>query len=404
MILSNPARMQKRLQTIAGFTEIPGQITRRTYSNAWVDALRYLKNEMETAGMTVRLDSFGNLIGRLEAPESRQKPVAFGSHIDTVVNGGAYDGVAGIVAGMELVSMLHESGKAPKATVEVIATADEEGIICQKGYFGARFMTGDMPLEEVRSYKNPEGKSVEELRRECGLFENVPLGRDIGWAKNYYSRYIEVHVEQGGRLDKSGTAVGIVKGVVGIGRLFFRVVGEANHAGSTAMDERKDALAAAADLILFARKLGQRYAPDAVVTVGRLTHTPNLHNVISGQAALIIDYRSTDDSTSAAVRDALLQHAKEIQSSFGVEISCTKEIYTPVCLFSEPLLNDLRTLPYKNVTEMFSWAGHDAKAFVKVADTAMLFIPSKGGISHSSREYTDISFFEQVCNQLIRLI
>ncbi|MBP2650604.1 MAG: N-carbamoyl-L-amino acid hydrolase [Firmicutes bacterium] len=404
MVKSNPERMQKWLRTIASFTEEPGKITRPTYSQAWVDSIEYLREIMDELDMQVRMDTFGNLIGRYDPMASREKPIAIGSHIDSVYNAGAYDGVAGIVVGLELIAMMHENGLCPKYPVEVLATADEEGLICQKGYFGARFMTGDMSIDEMLSYKNAAGKNIETLRKESGIFEGVPFGTDLGWAKDYYSKYLEVHVEQGDVLETAGYDIGIVQGIVGIGRLFFNFAGAADHAGPTVMNGRRDALVAAADLIQKTWELGQANSGEAVTTVGRLSNYPNLHNVISGMASLVVDFRATDDALALALAKQIKEYAVSLREKYGVEVQLVNEIYTPVKFFSEELLYSLRAIELPNSMELFSWAGHDAKAFAQIIDSAMIFMPSIGGKSHSPEEYTKIESFSLACDNLINLL
>jgi allantoate deiminase len=403
VIKANPVRIETRLRTIAGFTAETGRITRPTYSQAWVEAVTYLRSEMEAMDMKVRMDTFGNLIGCYNPANSNEKPVAIGSHIDSVANAGAYDGVAGVVVGLELVSMLHENHVVPPFPVEVLATAEEEGLVCQKGYFGARFMTGDMSVDEMLAYKNADGKNLEVLRAESGLFAGRPFGTDSGWARNYYSRFMEVHVEQGAVLASQGCDVGIVRGIVGIGRLFFEFQGEADHAGPTVMKDRRDAMVAAADLILKVWEIGQAHSGRAVTTVGRIANYPNIHNVISGQAALVVDFRSEDDGLARRLAGEIKEYAMSLQEKYGLEVRLDKEIYTPVQQFSEKLLDCYRALQIPNSMELYSWAGHDAKAFAQVTDTAMIFMPSIGGKSHCPEEYTKVESFELVCDNLIRL-
>lgn len=396
-------RMQRRIDMIAGFTSEKGKITRLTFSKAWVDAVRYLQKEMESMGMTVRMDSFGNLIGNFNPGKSEEKPIGIGSHIDSVVNAGAYDGVAGIVVGLELVNMMYDAGITPKVPIEVLATADEEGTICQKGYFGGRFMTGNMTVEEYLSFRNIDGKNITDLQQECGLFQNTEFGCDNGWAKGYYSRFYEVHVEQGGVLEAEGKDIGIVKGVVGIGRLFIDFYGESDHAGPTVMKGRKDAMVAAADFILKAWEVGQKNSGKAVTTVARIQNSPNIHNVISGKTSIVLDYRSEDDDLAEEIKDTMKEYAYSMKEKYGVNVKITQEIYTPVKLFSQKLVQELRDLHMHNSMELFSWAGHDAKAFSEIVDTCMVFMPSIGGKSHCPEEYTDIKSFEQVCDQIIKL-
>ena len=401
---SNLMRMENRIKTIAGFTEEKHKITRRTYSKAWVDAITYVKKEMESIGMQVRMDSFGNVIGSYNPGCSKKKPIGIGSHIDSVQNAGAYDGVAGIVIGLELVSMLHENGIIPDMPIEVLATADEEGAICQKGYFGARFMAGNMDLDELLTYRDTNGKNVTDLRKDCGIFDQIPFGNDIGWAKGYYKNFFEVHVEQGGVLDGSHFDIGIVKGVVGIGRLFIDFLGESDHAGPTEMKSRHDSMVAASDFILKAWETGQAQNGKIVTTVGRIHNYPNIHNVIAGKTSVVLDYRSDDDDTAYSVAKEMKDYALQLIKKYGVGVEISKEIYTPVKLFSPCMVDALRELQIPNSTELYSWAGHDAKMFAEITDTAMVFMPSVGGKSHCPEEYTDIRSFELVCDHMIRLL
>lgn len=400
---SNPERMQKRLDTIASFTEEPGRITRRTYSQAWVQAVDYVKKEMEDLGMTTRMDSFGNLIGNYNPGNSSEKPVAIGSHIDSVINAGKYDGVTGIVVGLEIVSMLHENNILPKVPIEVIATAEEEGAVCQKGYFGGRFMTGDMTIPEYLSFRNIDGKNLEDLRKESGVFEGVPFGEDNGWAKGYYQRYYEVHVEQGATLYNSGKQIGVVLGVVGIGRIFVDFFGESDHAGPTMMDIRKDSMVAASDFTLKAWEVGQKLTGKAVTTVGRIQNYPNMHNVIPGKTSLVLDYRSSDDGIAADIHDEMKAYALSMKEKYGVGVEITQEIYTPVKLFAKSVVDDLRGMNFPDSMELYSWAGHDAKAYANITDTGMLFLPSVNGKSHCPQEYTDIKSFELACDSFVNL-
>lgn len=403
MLRSNKERMQRRIDEISTFTEISGEITRRTYSDAWADAVDHLKKEFESAGMSVRMDSFGNLIGTYDPIGSGEKPYAVGSHLDSVKNAGKYDGVAGIVCGLELVSILHENGIVPKHPIAVIATADEEGAICQKGYFGARFMTGDMTVEQYLSFRNADGMNIADLRADCRLLRNIEFGTDNGWAKDCYRSWLEIHVEQGNVLETEKKQVGIVYGVVGIGRLFVKLTGSSDHAGPTLMKGRQDSLAAAAALIMHVWQTGQEKSGELVCTVGRIHNSPNIHNVISGETELVIDYRSADDSLSAKVADEFKAFVKTLEDSFGVTTEITAETYTPVKLFDEDMRNSIKTLEIPDSMELYSWAGHDAKAFANVIPTAMIFMPSIGGKSHSPLEYTDIESFALVCDNAVKL-
>ncbi|MFT3952192.1 MAG: Zn-dependent hydrolase [Oscillospiraceae bacterium] len=403
MLTANKERMQAHLEQIAAMTEILGEITRRTYSGAWTDAVEYLRSAFERAGMTVRMDTFGNLIGRFNPANSKEKPLAIGSHLDSVKNAGKYDGVAGIVAGLEMITMLHERGIAPCFPVELIATADEEGAICQKGYFGARFMTGSLSADECLTFRNADGLNLAQLQKGCPLFNGLVFGTDAGWARDYYRGFLEIHVEQGSVLWRAEKPAGIVVGVVGIGRIFVTLRGSADHAGPTEMHGRQDALAAAAALITAVWNLGQAHNGEAVCTVGRLHNSPNIHNVISGEAILVIDYRAQDDALARRLAESMRDEIDRIAQAYCVTAQITDEIYTPVKRFDADMTDAVRRLGM-DAEELFSWAGHDAKAFAEVTPTAMIFMPSVGGKSHSPDEYTASESFALVCENAVRLL
>ena len=299
--------------------------------------------------------------------------------------------------------MLHENGIAPKHPIEVIATADEEGAICQKGYFGARFMTGDMTAEQCLGFRNAEGKNIADLQGDCRLFKGITFGGDCGWAKNCYRSWLEIHVEQGNVLETEHKQAGIVCGVVGIGRIFVKFTGSSDHAGPTLMKGRQDSLAAAAALITHVWETGQKKSGDLVCTVARLHNSPNIHNVISGETELVIDYRSADDSLSQATATEFKAFVKSLEESYGVKTEITAETYTPVKLFDKDMISAIKALEMPDTMELYSWAGHDAKAFANVIPTAMIFMPSIGGKSHSPLEFTPIESFEFVCNNAVKL-
>lgn len=264
-------------------------------------------------------------------------------------------------------------------------------------------MTGMMDAKEAITYENINHKNILELREESGIFTNIEFGHDEAWAKNYYSKFYEVHVEQGNVLESMKKEVGIVKGVVGIGRIGFEFFGESDHAGPTLMLGRKDSLVASSEIITKLWDLAQQYNGKAVITVGRLNNSPNIHNVISSKTEFIVDYRSEDDKLSQILSEKIKKIASETALKYELEYKIVKDIYTPVKLFPEEIVNSIRALNMPNSMDLYSWAGHDAKAFAEITDTAMIFMPSIGGKSHSPKEFTDIKSFELVCDNIINL-
>ncbi len=383
----------KLIHNIASITEYDGEITRRTFSPAWQQSLKYIRTEMEKQSMITHIDAFGNLVGRY-IPEKGwngiKKPLAIGSHIDTVRNGGAFDGVVGIVAGLEAVSRIRKGNIYIDRPIDVIAFSEEEGSVFGVGCLGSRYATGNIKLEEIEKLISKDGKTFEKVAEEAG-FSLKAMADDIGWLNGCYDSFLEVHVEQGNRLEANKKQIGIVKGIVAISRFSVRFSGEANHAGTTAMDKRKDALVAASDFVVKVSEYGRKMWPKLVATTGSCDVFPNQQNVIPGIVNLTVELRSNDDGF---IEKGMAELKKEAQVSgikYGVEVQMLNETIIPVQYMSEDVINKLSKLNAEdNSMSIFSWAGHDAKILAKYMETGMLFVPSRQGKSHCSDEYTSL--------------
>jgi len=406
MITPSPDRIRTRIQQLASFTGVEGQCTRRTYTPAFEDAVGYLTEEMVALGMVVRMDGFGNLIGRYDPLGSELPPIGIGSHIDTVADGGAFDGAMGIVVGLELIECLQESRTPPGSPVEIIAFAEEEGGVFGKGCLGSEYMTGNTSLEQLNTLVSINGgKPLAELAGSLP-FGKPDYGEDHGWAVGHYAAFYEVHVEQGMTLEQSGHTVGIVQGVVGIMRNRIVFTGQSNHAGTTRMADRFDASVAMAELVLETRRIGTELADKLVATCGKIDIHPNQHNVIPGKSAVVIELRGDDNDTVVSALERIRGKAKDVARDNGLHISIDPEAFTPVKLFDETALAALHTVTTGagDVTPIFSWAGHDAKIMANVAPTAMLFVPSRKGLSHCPEEFSDAGDIARAAEILLAVI
>ena len=380
----DPARLERRLTELGAIGRTAeGGVTRRSYGPDHARAARLAAGWMAAAGADVRVDLWGNLFGIVPGALRALPPIAAGSHLDTVPNGGIFDGALGVVAAIEAAAAMRESHTALRHPLLLLAFAEEEGVTYGVGCLGSRGAAGRAPAAD--SIVDERGRSVAEAVR---AFEpGVPRGT----VPMPVAAYLELHIEQGPSLDARGAHLATVDAIVGIARASFVFAGEANHAGTTPMDRRRDALWGAADLIAGVREIARETGGRAVGTVGRCAVTPGAVNVIPGTAEVTVELRSADagllDALAARVADA----ARACAGRYGLEVTHRPwGAESPAPLdprVREEVTGAARDLGWPLAT-MSSWAGHDAKVLAGVAPAGMIFVPSGGGISHSPREQT----------------
>ncbi|WP_123041448.1 allantoate deiminase [Cohnella candidum] len=364
-----------------------GGITRLLYSESWRRAQSFLAERMEEAGLEVRYDRVGNLYGRLPGKSPEAPVILTGSHVDTVRSGGKYDGAYGIAASLAAVRELKNRYGQPKRTLEVVSFCEEEGSRFPLAYWGSGSVSGAHPLELADTAEDPDGVLLGDAMREAGFGREDqpdPRRRDI-------AAFIEVHVEQGVILERTGDDIGVVETIAGQRRYIVTLEGEANHAGTTPMSMRLDALAAAAEMMLVLEKAASRAGEPLVATVGRMKTAPNIPNVIPGTVEFTLDIRHLSETLLTGFCEAVLGKFRSIAERRSVGFSIqTALLSRPVPM--DPLLTGKleqicreRGLAYRR---MMSGAGHDAQSFSSLCPTAMLFVPSRAGISHSPGEYT----------------
>lgn len=359
--------------------------TRLAYSEEDVRGRAVVIGMMREVGLRVTIDAAGNIVG--SRPGRQQlPPLAFGSHVDTVRNGGHYDGILGVMAAIECVGALQEAGHKTEHPLEVIVFSNEEGqrfgALC-----GSRAMVGALGADDL-AHADESGRTLADAIRSIGgdpgrLPAAVRKTGDM-------AAFVELHIEQGGTLEQARVPIGIVEGISGISYVDVRIVGNANHSGTTAMELRKDALAGAAELVLCV----QRAALDKrcqVATVGQLAVSPNATNIIPGEVVLTIEVRDLDPNRMMATVKHLQECGQGIAFRSGVQIefSARSPIESVPCsdLVREAIVRSCAELGFKFQT-LPSGAGHDAQMMAKLAPIGMIFVPSMGGISHSPREFT----------------
>jgi N-carbamoyl-L-amino-acid hydrolase len=394
-------RVQEHLAELARFGVNPeGGVSRVAYSDADIAGRAYVKSLMDAAGLDVRIDAAGNLIGRREGSDRELPTIVVGSHTDSVPHGGNYDGDVGVMGGIEAAQQLRDRHVRLRHALEIVDFTDEEG-----GLVGSRAMAGDLSAATL-DLVNSSGRSVRDGIRALGGDPDA-----VGHARRSPSdlaAYLELHIEQGGTLERTHTDIGVVQGIVGIHWWEATVTGIANHAGTTPMDQRHDALLAASELVLAVNATATELPGRQVATVGRIRAEPGAPNVIPGRVALSIEVRDLDAARIEAVFERIRARAGEIARARGISIEFRDLEATAV-----PALTDSRIQRIIDsaahalgltTMAMPSGAGHDAQDIARIAPIGMIFVPSVDGISHSPREYTAPADIAHGVNVLMRAV
>lgn len=338
---------------------------------------------MRDAGLQPSTDHAGNLIGRRGGRQQNLPPIVFGSHIDSVPDGGNFDGNVGTLAAIEVARTLQRHAVTLHHPIEVAVWANEEG-----GLFGSRAVSGQFEATEL-SYLTASGKTVADGIRFVG--GDPTRVADVRRAPGSVAAYLELHIEQGGVLEADGVTIGVVEGIVGIGQWDITVTGMSNHAGTTPMDKRQDAMLAAARFVEMVNRVVRSSPGRHVGTVGRLSTRPGAPNVIAGTVVCSLELRDLESVTIARLYEAIRIEAAAIGRATGTTFAY-ESLHQSVPAPSDPRMRALieesaRTLGL-STRVMPSGAGHDAQAIAQLGPMGMIFIPSVGGISHSPKEFS----------------
>jgi len=361
-----------------------GGVTRTAWTPELFAAYDWVAGRMRAVGLAVEVDPAGNLVGRWEAGEG--KAVAVGSHLDTVPTGGRLDGALGVLAGVHAVAHLREQGFEPARPVWVIAFMDEEGPRFGASFFGSRAFSGD-DLGSYLGRCDAAGTTVAEAMRERG-FDSAHTGAAA--RIDEVSAYIELHIEQGPVLEAQGRAIGVVTSIVGLRGYRARLRGQANHAGTTPMAMRRDAFVGAARVALELRDFALS-RPDVTANVGRVIVSPGASNVVPGLVEFTIDTRSVDPETVRELERLVPDVAGRIAREEGLELELeVTSSVEPLQLDQglQRLIEDAASTEGASTLRLPSGAGHDGLILGRHVPAAMIFVPSRGGISHSPDEYS----------------
>ena len=384
-------RLEAHLQAIAaiGATR-EGGITRLAYSDADWQARSLVTRFMEQAGLQIRCDAAGNLIGRREGRNPSAPPVMTGSHIDSVPNGGNFDGIIGVLGAIEAVQVLADAGIMTEHPLEVVVFAAEESSRFGMATVGSKAFAGVLPATALQ-LADKDGITLSEAMHSRGLAPEA-----IGEARyaSPIKAFLELHIEQGKVLEKAGITIGIVSGIAAPTRIRAVITGQADHSGATPMNLRQDALVAGAEIILLVEQLAsEEMAWGTVGTTGIIQAEPGVMNVIPGKVELGIDIRSISQDSKQRVVDTLCREIEKMELRRGVVVnvellSNEEPVQLPVEMISrlQGICDELQ-LDYM---PMPSGAGHDAMHLAKMTPTGMIFIPCRAGISHNPAEWAGI--------------
>ena len=387
-------KIKADLDNLNRYNRTPGAgITRVLFTDEEIAGRGYIKRRMQEIGLVIREDAMGNIFGSLEGSEPALPEVWTGSHIDTVLHGGEFDGTIGVIGGMEALRLIKESGLPHRRTLSVVVFTSEEPTRFGMGCLGSRALAGVLTREGLSQLIDKDGKNLESLLLELGYdlhrFESVKR------TQGDVHGFVELHIEQGAVLESLKIGIGVVTTISAPTDLTIKVKGRQGHAGATPMRMRSDALAAAAEIILKLEALATAEEnPSTVATVGKLSVYPGSSNVIPGAAEFTIDIRSSDFEAKTKLLEQLGLYFDQLSSARGVEIAVEM-----IC-HDQPMKADVRIVKAivaacndlgVRYHSMVSGAYHDAMMIAQFAPIGMIFVPSRGGISHDPQEWSDYS-------------
>lgn len=385
----NMARVKEILQHLATLSSVENEITRLAFTAKDIEARDYLLQFLQQYHLDIRIDPIGNVIIRRQGVENHLPAVAFGSHIDTVINAGSLDGTLGSVAGLEILLQLCEQNQQTHYPLEFIIFTCEESSRFNYATLGSKIMCGITNQAGLSQLKDKQGNGLQQALQDIGLdFSKVDQAKRNA---NEFKCFFELHIEQGPRLENEQKTIGIVTGIAAPIRCIVKIKGQADHSGATAMHYRHDALLGAAELALALEQAAIKAGHSTVATAGNLTAKPGVMNVVPGYAELLVDIRGTHIDARDSVFEDLQQQIQRVTAERGLEIELqliSKD--KPVQLDAqmvELLTNITQNLGY-SYEVMPSGAGHDAMHLATLCPTGMIFVPSHLGISHNPLEFT----------------
>ena len=401
----NAQRMLAAFNELAkiGATDVDGMhgVHRPTFSEAHLAARQWFWEQIEKAGLEFRTDGAGNHSAFLSCGTSAPT-LLLGSHLDSVPNGGRFDGALGVMAAFEVLRTIKDAGLKLKVNLEAIDFTDEEGTLV--GLLGSAAFAGHLQRDTLQNPRGGRQVLLEGMKR-AGLSDESMLS--AARPKESLAGYLELHIEQGKGLERAGLDIGIVSAIVGIWSYRLSFIGRADHAGTTTMDDRRDASLGASAFTLAARQIVRKDFPNCVVNVGNMEFAPGAFNIVPAQVDVSLEFRSPDEEQFRRLDAALLARAQEEASRFGLDLNVKF-----LGKHSPTLMDDQVQSTFAEVckdlklshTSLTSGAGHDGQSFDGLCPVAMIFVPSKEGASHSPREFTEWEDCKNGANVLLQTV
>jgi N-carbamoyl-L-amino-acid hydrolase len=397
----NASRIEKRIMELSAFgKDASGRGYRVAFTQGDVDGRKWFMGLMKEAGLTVSIDAAGNIIGKRAGKNNALAPIAFGSHLDMVPDGGDYDGCVGSIGALEVMEVLKEQNIVTEHPLELIVFSNEEG-----GTIGSMAMAGHMTAEGLKQVSQSGLTMAEGIKAIGGEPDAIAqMARKKGDLKAFF----ELHIEQGGILEKKKLQIGVVEGIVGIVHWEVTVDGFANHAGTTPMDIRTDALIAASKLVIAVNEVINSVPGNQVGTVGKLSVAPGAYNVIPGKVVFGLEIRDLSADKIERLFKGIEKRAAAIATETQTAIFFERQANASKPALTNPALQKLVESSTKELglsyQYMQSGAGHDAQEIAIIAPVAMIFIPSKAGISHSPKEFSTKEDMANGTNVLLKTV
>jgi N-carbamoyl-L-amino-acid hydrolase len=391
-VRADAAVLRQRIEALSVFGRPAGGsfadgVSRVAFSDADVAGRRYVTDLMRAAGLEPRIDPAGNIFGRRAGTDASLPPILFGSHIDSVPSGGNFDGDLGSLAALGAIEACDRANHRTRHPLEMVVWSAEEGVAFGRGLAGSRIVAGDVKPADMDAVWNGLRRG-DAVRKIGGAPDRI---MDAVRPKGAHHCYLELHIEQGGTLERGAVPVGVVEGIVGIERYTAVVTGFANHAGTTPMPERQDALVGASLLTVAVREAVTSVPGRQVGTVGQLEVTPNAPNVIPGSVRMTIELRDLSTGKLGGIMDDIRQRARQIASQTRTQIEIADLSRNPPALASPGVQRVIERAASKlslGTARLPSGAGHDAQMMAQLGPMGMIFVPSVAGISHSPLELT----------------
>ncbi|MDF2903501.1 MAG: allantoate amidohydrolase [Bacillus sp. (in: firmicutes)] len=385
----NVQRIISRIEQLAKCSETSLGVTRLSFTEQSEQADQLVTGWMQAAGMVVRKDAMNNLIGRFEGRKKDAPVLLIGSHIDSVLNGGKYDGTLGVITAIEVIGLLNENDEIPEHPIEVISFCDEEGARFHTTFLGSRAMAGTFPREDLEREDDNGISLAEAMRNQYLIPESFPLAK-----RNEESLlgYLELHIEQGPVLEQVNQPCGVVIGIAGVSRYSFIIKGLAGHAGTVPMQNRCDALSGTAEVLMKIEEMAKLYDP-IVATVGKLVVKPGASNVIPETVTGTLDIRGTNQTNKTEFIHGLFEMINEIckRRRLSCQFENIMEVSPVAC--SDLFINIIEETLLENGVSpkrMISGAGHDAMAIAPITNIGMIFVRCEKGLSHCPEEYVSV--------------